>query len=110
MPRSAAASDVFSAVAEGRRREILVLLATDERPVGDIVATLSLAQPSVSKHLKVLLDVGLVTVRREGRHAFYRTNLQAIRPLHEWTRTFERFWRHQLTRVVERAEATKEGK
>jgi DNA-binding transcriptional ArsR family regulator len=105
VPRSAATSDIFSAVADGSRREILALLAVDERPVGDIVGALNLAQPSVSKHLKVLHDVGLVTVRREGRHAFYRTNLQAIRPLHEWTGTFERFWRHQLTRVVERAEA-----
>ena len=111
MPRAATTADVFNAVAEGRRREILALLAADERPVGDIVAAMNLAQPSVSKHLKVLHDVGLVTVRRDGRQAFYRTNLQAIRPLHEWTSTFERFWRHQLTRVVERAEAShKEGK
>ena len=105
MPRSAATSDLFSAVADGSRREILALLALDERPVGDIVAELNLAQPSVSKHLKVLHHVGLVTLRREGRHVFYRTNLQAMRPLHEWTGTFERFWRHQLMRVAERAEA-----
>ena len=105
MPRSAATSDLFSAVADGSRRVILALLALDERPVGDIVAELNLAQPSVSKHLKVLHHVGLVTLRREGRHVFYRTNLQAMRPLHEWTGTFERFWRHQLMRVAERAEA-----
>ena len=110
MPRAATTVDVFSAIGEGRRREILALLAADERPVGDIVTALNLAQPSVSKHLKVLYDVGLVTVRREGRQAFYRTNHHAIRPLHEWTQTFERFWRHQLTKVAERAEAsTKEG-
>ena len=111
MPRAATTVDVFSAIGEARRRDILALLAADERPVGDIVAALDLAQPSVSKHLKVLYDVGLVTVRREGRQAFYRTNHQAIRPLHEWTSSFQRFWRHQLTRVAERAEASaKEGK
>ncbi|HMJ24123.1 MAG TPA: metalloregulator ArsR/SmtB family transcription factor [Terriglobales bacterium] len=104
MPRAATTSDVFNAVAEPRRREILSYLALQERPVGDIVATLGLEQPSVSKHLRVLRDVGLVHVRRNGRHMFYRTNAQAIWPLHEWTSTFERFWRHQLTRIKERAE------
>ena len=111
VPRAATTADVFNAIAEGRRREILAFLAADERAVGDIVAAMHLAQPSVSKHLKVLHGVGLVTVRRDGRQAFYRTNLQAMRPLHEWTSTFERFWRHQLTKVAERAEATqREGK
>jgi DNA-binding transcriptional ArsR family regulator len=110
MPRASTTSDAFNAVAEGRRREILSYLALQERPVGDIVATLGLAQPSVSKHLHVLLDVGLVRVRRDGRHMLYRTNAEAIRPLHEWTKTFERFWHHQLTRIKERAEANAEGK
>ena len=110
VPRAATTVDVFSAIGESRRRDILAFLAADERPVGDIVAALNLAQPSVSKHLKVLHDVGLVTVRRDGRQAFYRTNHQALRPLHEWTSTFERFWRHQLARVAQRAEASaKEG-
>ena len=104
MPRAATTADVFNAVAESRRRDILVYLALRDRPVGDIVADLDLPQPSVSKHLKVLREVGLVYVRREGRQIFYRTNVEAIRPLHDWTRTFERFWRHQLTRVKERAE------
>ncbi len=104
MARAATSSDAFNAVAEPRRREILNYLALRERPVGDIVATLGLEQPSVSKHLRVLRDVGLVHVRREGRQKLYRTNAAAIRPLHEWTRTFERFWRHQLFRVKERAE------
>jgi DNA-binding transcriptional ArsR family regulator len=107
MPRAASSSDVFSAVAEPRRRDILVYLALRERPVGDVVAWLGMAQPSVSKHLKVLRHVGLVHVRREGRQMFYRTNVDAIRPLHEWTRTFERFWRHQLSRVKERAEGSR---
>ena len=72
--------------------------------MGEIVATLELEQPSVSKHLRVLLDVGLVNVRREGRRMMYRVNAEAIRPLHEWTSTFERFWQHQLIRVKENAE------
>lgn len=108
VPRAATTSDVFNAVAEARRRDILAFLV-DERPVNDIVAALELPQPSVSKHLKVLRDVGLVHVRRDGRQVYYRTNAEAIRPLHEWTQTFERFWRHQLIRVKQRAEAkTKE--
>ena len=79
-------------------------LAMQERPVGEIVAALGLEQPSVSKHLRVLRDVGLVRVRREGRNMLYSLDAEAIRPLYEWTRTFERFWRHQLQRVKERAE------
>ncbi len=105
MARAATTSDAFNAVAEPRRREILQYLAVAERPVGDIVIALRLEQPSVSKHLRVLRDVGLVRMRREGRRKFYRTNAEAIRPLHEWTSEFERFWRHQLNRVKERAEA-----
>jgi Mn-dependent DtxR family transcriptional regulator len=65
---------------------------------------MGLEQPSVSKHLRVLLEVGLVNVRRDGRRMLYRTNAEAIRPLHEWTETFARYWRHQLSRVKERAE------
>ena len=105
MPRAATTSDVFNAIAESRRRDILVFLADQERSVNDIVAAFGLPQPSVSKHLKVLRDVGLMQVRREGRQIFYRTDADAIRPLHEWTRTFERFWSHQLARVKQRAEA-----
>jgi DNA-binding transcriptional ArsR family regulator len=105
MARAATTSDAFNAVAEPRRREILMYLAGDERPVGDIVIALHLEQPSVSKHLRVLRDVGLVRMRRDGRRKMYRTNAEAIRPLHEWTGEFERFWRHHLNRVKERAEA-----
>lgn len=104
MARAATTSDAFNAVAEPRRREILSYLALQERPVGDIVLTLRLAQPSVSKHLRVLRDVGLVRTRREGRRILYQTNAEAIRPLHEWTKTFERFWGHQLLRIKQRAE------
>jgi len=92
-------------VAEPRRRDILNYLALQERPVGDIVASLGMEQPSVSKHLGVLRNVGLVQVRRDGRRMLYRTNADAIRPLYDWTKTFERFWQHQLNRIKERAEA-----
>lgn len=109
MARASTTSDAFNAVAEPRRREILSYLALNERPVGEIVVTLRLAQPSVSKHLRVLRDVGLVRTRREGRRILYRTNAEAIRPLHEWTKTFERFWGHQLLRIKERAEASNES-
>jgi DNA-binding transcriptional ArsR family regulator len=104
MARAATTSDVFNAVAEPRRREILIFLLDGERPVTDIVAHLSLDQPSVSKHLRVLRDVGLVRVRRNGRHQFYQTRADGIRPLHEWASTFERYWSHQLLRVKQRAE------
>jgi DNA-binding transcriptional ArsR family regulator len=105
MPRAATTSDAFNAVAEPRRRQILTFLAHDEREVGEIVTALGLDQPSVSKHLGVLRSVNLVRVRRNGRHRLYQTNAQAIKPLYEWTETFERYWRHQLNRVKERAEA-----
>jgi len=105
MPRAAASSDAFNAIAEPRRREILSYLTQQERPVGEIVLRLRLGQPSVSKHLRVLREVGLVNVRRDGRRMLYRTNVDAIRPLHEWTKTFERFWRHQLSRIKVQAEA-----
>jgi DNA-binding transcriptional ArsR family regulator len=103
--RAATTSDAFNAVAELRRREILTYLALEERPVGDIVVKLGLRQPSVSKHLRVLRQVGMVQARRRGRRVFYRTNANAIRPLYEWASTFERFWQHQLNRVKQRAEA-----
>ncbi len=104
MARAATTSDVFNAVAEPRRREILNFLAGREYAVGEIVLSLGLEQPSVSKHLRVLLEVGLVDVRRDGRRMLYRANAEAIRPLHEWTGTFERLWKHQLQQVKERAE------
>jgi DNA-binding transcriptional ArsR family regulator len=104
MARAATTSDAFNAVAEPRRREILSYLALQERPVGDIAATLSIDQPSVSKHLRVLRSVGLVRVRCDGRHKFYRTDAEAIRPLHEWAGTFERYWQRQLLGVKKRAE------
>jgi DNA-binding transcriptional ArsR family regulator len=106
MARAATTSDAFNAVAEPRRREILTYLAGDERQVGEIVVALGLDQPSVSKHLGVLRRVNLVRVRRNGRHRLYCTNATAIRPLHDWTASFERLWQHQMQRVKERAERT----
>jgi DNA-binding transcriptional ArsR family regulator len=106
MPRASTTSDAFNAVAEPRRRDILNYLILQERSVNEIVDSLRIEQPSVSKHLRVLKDVGLVNVRRDGRNMFYRTNAEAIRPLHEWTSTFERFWRHQLNQIKELAERT----
>jgi DNA-binding transcriptional ArsR family regulator len=104
MARAATTSDAFNAVAEPRRREILTYLAQRERAVGDIVANLKIDQPSVSKHLGVLRRVGLVHMRCDGRHKYYRTNAEAIRPLHEWAGTFERYWHNQLLGVKKRAE------
>jgi DNA-binding transcriptional ArsR family regulator len=109
MARAATTSDAFNAVAEPRRRDILNYLALRERPVGDIVAALELEQPSVSKHLRVLRDVGLVHMRRNGRQKLYRTNAEAIKPLHEWASTFERYWQHQLNRIKERAESKRDN-
>jgi DNA-binding transcriptional ArsR family regulator len=104
MARAATTSDAFNAVAEPRRREILTLLVVREHAVGEIVAALRIDQPSVSKHLRVLRDVGLVRMRCQGRQKLYQTDAEAIRPMHEWTKTFERYWGHQLVRVKERAE------
>ena len=105
MPRAATTSDPFNAVAEPRRREILEYLAPAERSVGEIVTQLELSQPSVSKHLNVLRNVGLVHVRRDGRNVLYRTNADALRPLHEWTGAFQRYWGRQLRRIQAHAEA-----
>jgi DNA-binding transcriptional ArsR family regulator len=95
----------FAIIAEPNRRAILSLLLSSERSVGEIERKLRLSQPSVSKHLRVLRDVGLVRMRCQGRQKLYRTNAEAIRPLHEWAGTFERYWQHQLNRVKELAEA-----
>jgi DNA-binding transcriptional ArsR family regulator len=92
MARAATTADVFNAVAEPRRRQILDVLAGGERPVGDLVRELELGQPQVSKHLRVLREVGAVDVRDEGRRRLYRVNGAALRPIHDWVRDFERLW------------------
>jgi DNA-binding transcriptional ArsR family regulator len=96
--------DTFHAVAEPKRRRMLDLLAEGERPVNDMVISLGWPQPQVSKHLGVLRQVGLVSVRREGRQRLYRLNGEQLRPIHEWIKTYERFWKHQLDRIKTRAE------
>ena len=104
MARAATTADAFNAVAEPRRRQILLFLADREYSVNEIVDGLRFDQPSVSKHLRVLRDTGLVRMRCNGRQKLYRTNAEGIRPLHEWTSIFERYWTNQLDRVKERAE------
>jgi DNA-binding transcriptional ArsR family regulator len=104
MARAATTSDAFNAVAEPRRRQILLLLSDREYSVNEIVDSLRVDQPSVSKHLRVLRDTGLVRMRCNGRQKLYRTNAEGIRPLHDWASEFERYWTNQLNRVKERAE------
>jgi DNA-binding transcriptional ArsR family regulator len=108
MARATTTSDAFNAVAELRRRDILNYLAMQERSVGEIVEAMEIEQPSVSKHLKVLKDVGLVEARRDGRQMLYKVNAAGIRPLHEWTSRFERLWTRQLLGIKARAEAGNE--
>ncbi len=90
--RAATTADAFNAVAEPRRRQILDVLAGGERPVNDLVAALGLAQPQVSKQLRVLREVGAVDVRDEGRQRLYRVNGHALKPIHDWVQTYERLW------------------
>jgi DNA-binding transcriptional ArsR family regulator len=90
--RAATTADAFNAVAEPRRRQILDALADGERPVNDLVRLLGLNQPQVSKHLRVLREVGAVDVRDEGRQRLYRLNGHALKPIHDWAKTYERFW------------------
>ena len=105
MARAATTSDVFNAIAEPRRREIIDLLAGGAtRTVGDLVDTLNIPQPAVSKHLGVLRKVGLVTVRKQGQHRLYELNAEELKPVHDWVKNFERFWSHHVDRIKERAE------
>ena len=96
MARAATTTDAFNAVAEPRRREILDALAEGERPVGDLVELLGLAQPQVSKHLRVLREVGLVDVRDEGRHRLYRMNGRPLQDIHAWVSRYERMWNERF--------------
>jgi DNA-binding transcriptional ArsR family regulator len=106
MPRAPTTLDPFNAVAEPKRRRVLELLAETggELPVNDIVASLRWPQPMVSKHLGVLKEVGLVSVREDGRQRFYRINGEVLKPVYDWAKTFERFWTRQIDRIKERAE------
>ncbi len=99
MARASAASDVFNAIAEAHRREILDALVAGERPVGELVDMLRLTQPQVSKHLRVLSDVGLVKCRSEGRRRLYRLDHENLRPLHDWLEKYEQYWNGRLDRL-----------
>jgi DNA-binding transcriptional ArsR family regulator len=107
MPRASTISDPFNAIAELRRRQILEFIAADERSVGEIAEQLELGQPSVSKHLQVLLNVDLVTMRRDGRRTLYRTNSETLRTIHDWSGMFAQHWRGQLRRIKAHAEEKK---
>ena len=107
MPRASTISDPFNAIAEPRRRQILEFIAADERSVGEIAEQLELGQPSVSKHLQVLLNVDLVTVRRDGRRTLYRTNSETLRTIHDWSGMFAQHCRGQLRRIKAHAEEKK---
>jgi DNA-binding transcriptional ArsR family regulator len=112
MARATTTLDAFNAVAEPRRREILDALAGGERPVNDLVAQLGLAQPVVSKHLRVLREVGLVDVRDEGRQRIYRINGRSLKPIHDWVQHFERSWAERFDRldvVLEELKELEEG-
>jgi len=99
MARAATTTDAFNAVAEPRRREILDLLAGGERAVNDLVRLLGLAQPQVSKHLRVLREVGVVDVRDQGRQRLYRLNGDALKPIHDWVSNYERFWSERFDQL-----------
>jgi DNA-binding transcriptional ArsR family regulator len=99
MARAATTADAFNAVAEPRRRQILDLLADGERPVNDLVRVLGLAQPQVSKHLRVLREVGAVDVRDEGRQRLYRLNGRALKPIHDWVKDYERTWSERFDQL-----------
>ena len=99
MARAATTADAFNAVAEPRRRQLLDALADGERPVNDLVRLLGLAQPQVSKHLRVLREVGAVEVRDEGRRRLYRLNGRALKPIHDWVKDYERSWSERFDRL-----------
>lgn len=101
MARSATTTDAFNAVAEPRRRQILDLLARGERSVTDLAESLRLKQPQASKHLRVLKEVGLVTVRGSGRQRLYRLNGAALKPVHDWVKSFERYWSESFDRLAD---------
>src|SRR5918994_3164597 len=112
MARAATTADAFNAVAEPRRRRILDVLAGGERPVNDLVRLLGLTQPQVSKHLRVLREVGAVEVRGEGRQRLYRLNGHALKPIYDWVLNYERSWSErfdQLDDVLEELGREEEG-
>jgi DNA-binding transcriptional ArsR family regulator len=108
MARAATTTDAFNAVAEPRRRQIVDALAGGERPVNDLVRLLGLAQPQVSKHLRVLREVGVVDVRDQGRQRLYRLNGRALKPIHDWVQGYEQWWSDRLDLLDDVLEELKE--
>lgn len=105
MARAATTTDVFNAIAEPRRRELIALLVDGQvRAVGDMVDALGIPQPAVSKHLGVLRKVGIVSVTKHGQLRLYRLEPIQLKPVYDWVKTYERFWTHHLNRIKERAE------
>ena len=112
MARAATTADAFNAMAEPRRRQIVDLLAGGEHPVNELVRALGLAQPQVSKHLRVLREVGVVAVREDGRRRLYRLNGHALKPIHDWVKSYEQSWTErfeQLDAVLEELKTKEEG-
>jgi DNA-binding transcriptional ArsR family regulator len=112
MARAATTTDAFNAMAEPRRRQIVDVLATGERSVNDVVRALGLAQPQVSKHLRVLREVGVVSAREDGRRRLYRLNGHALKPIHDWVKSYEQSWTdrfEQLDDVLEELKQKEEG-
>lgn len=108
MARAATTADAFNAIAEPRRRQILDVLAGGERPVNDLVLELGLAQPQVSKHLRVLREVGAVEMREAGRQRLYRLNGGALKPIHDWVKNYERSWSERFEQLDSVLEELKE--
>jgi DNA-binding transcriptional ArsR family regulator len=105
MTRMAHPTDVFSAIAEPRRREVIAVLSDgQEYAVNDIVLRIKVGQPTVSKHLGVLRKAGVVTMVKRGQHRMYRLNAQGLKPVHDWVKVFERYWTHQVDQIKLRAE------
>jgi DNA-binding transcriptional ArsR family regulator len=110
MARAATTSDAINAIAEPRRREILVLLRGGERPVTDLAQDLGMTQPQASKHLRVLREVGLVSVRGAGKQRLYHLDARGLRPVHEWVGGFERFWNESFDRLDEHVQELKQAR
>jgi DNA-binding transcriptional ArsR family regulator len=105
MPRAATTTDAFNAIAEPRRREIIdVLVDGRAHAVGEVVERLRMPQPAISRHLAVLRKVGIVSVSKHGQRRLYRLNGKELKPVHDWVKSYQRFWGHQLDRIKERAE------
>ena len=110
MARAATTSDVFNAIAEPQRRDILVLLRAGERPVNELARELRMTQPGASKHLRVLREVGLVQDRRSGKQRLYGLDARGLRPVHEWAGGFEQFWNESLDRLDAYVQELKQAK